>query len=282
MLSIMILAMVICCAILGISMKGYYGYLTEENNQEILEKEKEELRKKEEQEIQYRLKKDEQERQDRLYREEQERQYRLKKDEQERQDRLDREEQERQDRLFKEDKDWNRKLQLEKTLLQNKAKTEEQRDLYNETHLTHTISFEDLMDNINFLISRVWTHEEHFYLKANDIVVPKIEEESIKFGGLVLSHMSPELRKQALLYYSFDGLLYYIHGVFNDLIWKYATERNELQGLYKYLYSSNRDQLKKDMAQVREDAKTERSKGNGKKKYKDFEEMFNSTKNDFY
>ena len=50
MLSIMILAMVICCAILGISMKGYYGYLTEENNQEILEKEKEELRKKEEQE----------------------------------------------------------------------------------------------------------------------------------------------------------------------------------------------------------------------------------------
>ena len=264
MLSIMILSIVICCAILGISLKGYYGYLTEENNQEILEKEKEELRKKEEQE-----------RLDRLNREEQERQ-----------DRLAREEQERQDRLDKEEREWTRKLQFKDIEIKERVEKEEYRDKYNETHLVNTISFEDLMDNINFLISRVWTHEEHYYLKANDIVVPKIEEESIKFGGLVLSHMSPELRKQALLYYSFDGLLYYIHGVFNDLIWKYATERNELQGIYKYLYSNNRTQLKNDLAQVREDAKNERLKGNekGKKKplYKNFEEMLNSTRNDFY
>ena len=71
MLSIMILSIVICCAILGISMKGYYKYLTEEQNQEILKKEKEELRQKEEQEKQDRLKKEEQERQDRLDKEEQ-------------------------------------------------------------------------------------------------------------------------------------------------------------------------------------------------------------------
>jgi hypothetical protein len=275
MLSIMILSIVICCAILGISLKGYYGYLTEENNQEILEKEKEELRKKEEQE-----------RLDRLNREEQERQDRLAREEQERLDRLNREEQERQDRLDKEERDWTRKLQFKDIEIKERVEKEEYRDKYNETHLVNTISFEDLMDNINFLISRVWTHEEHYYLKANDIVVPKIEEESIKFGGMVLQHMSPELRKQALLYYSFDGLLYYIHGVFNDLIWKYATERNELQGLYKYIYSNNRTQLKKDLAQVREDAKNERLKGNekGKKKplYKDFEEMLNSTRNDFY
>ena len=65
MLSIMILSIVICCAILGICIKGYFNYLTEENNQELLEKEKDELRKKEERERQDRLEKEEKERQKR-------------------------------------------------------------------------------------------------------------------------------------------------------------------------------------------------------------------------
>ena len=274
MLSIMILSIVICCAILGISMKGYYKYLTEEQNQEILKKEKEELRQKEEQE-----------RQDRLAKEEQERQDRLDKEEQERQDRLDKEEQERQDRLDKEERDWSRQLQLEEIHITERAKNEEYKNKYNETHLTKTISFDELMDSINFIIARVWSHEEHYYLKANDIVIPKIEEESIKFGGIVLNNMSPELRKQALLYYSFDGLLYYIHSTFNDFIWKYAMERNELQGVYQYLYSNNRAQLKKDIAEARENSKSERSKSDGKKKakYANFEEYFNDTQNnEFY
>ena len=259
MLSIMILSIVICCAVLGISIKGYYSYLTEEHNQEILKKEKEELRQKEEQE----------------------RQDRLAKEEQERQDRLDKEEQERQYRLDKEERDWSRQLQLEEIHIQDRIKREEYRDAYNETHFTNTISFDELMTNINFVISSVWSHEEHYYLKANDIVVPKIEEETTKFGVMVLNHMSPELRKQALLYYSFDGLLYYIHGVFNDLIWKYATDRNELQGIYKYIYSNNREQLKKDIAELRENSKAERSNNNGKgkAKYKNFEELFNSFEN---
>ena len=252
MLSIMILSIVICCAILGISMKGYYKYLTEEQNQEILKKEKEELRQKEEQE---------------------------------RQDRLAKEEQERQDRLDKEERDWSRQLQLEEIHITERAKNEEYKNKYNETHLTKTISFDELMDSINFIIARVWSHEEHYYLKANDIVIPKIEEESIKFGGMVLNHMSPELRKQALLYYSFDGLLYYIHSTFNDFIWEYAMERNELQGVYQYLYSNNRAQLKKDIAEARENSKSERSKSDGKKKakYANFEEYFNDTQNnEFY
>ncbi len=252
LLAIMILSIVACCAILGISIKGYFTYLTKEHNQELLEKEKEELRQKEEQE-----------RLDRLDREEKERQYRLKKEEQERLDRLDREEKERQYRLDKEERDWIRKVQFEEMQKKERIDLQHYKDNYNETHIVKTISFGELTDALNFLITRVWTHEEHYYLKANDIVVPRIEEETIKFGVLVLSHMSHELRQQALLYYSMDGLLYYIHGVFNDLIWKYATDRNELQGLYKYLYSNNRSQLKKDLAKVREEAKTERLKNNG-------------------
>ena len=248
LLTIMILSIVICCGILGMSVKGYYTYLTKEHNQELLEKEKEELRKKEEQE---------------------------------RQDRLDREEKERQYRLDKEERDWNRKIEFENMQKDERIDLQHYKDGYNETHLVKTMSFGELNDALNFLISRVWTHEEHFYLKANDIVVPKIEQETIKFGVLVLSHMSHELRQQALLYYSMDGLLYYIHGVFNDLIWKYATERNELQGLYKYLYSNNRSQLKKDLAKVREEAKTERLKNNGNL-FSDFNDLKKNDNNGFY
>ena len=247
LLAIMILSIVICCGILGISIRGYFTYLTKEHNQELLEKEKEELRKKEEQE---------------------------------RQDRLDREEKERQYILDKEERDWNRKIQFENMQKDERIDLQHYKDTYNETHIVKTMSFGELNDALNFLISRVWTHEEHFYLKANDIVVPKIEEETIKFGVLVLSHMSHELRQQALLYYSMDGLLYYIHGVFNDLIWKYAAERNELQGLYKYLYSNNRSQLKKDLAKVREEAKTERLKNNGNL-FNDFNDLKKNDNNGF-
>ena len=269
MLSIMILSIVICCAILGICIKGYFNYLTEENNQELLEKEKDELRKKEERE-----------RQDRLEKEEKERQYRLQKEEQERQDRLD-----------KEEREWNRKVEFEAMQMNERKKMQDHRDYFNQTHLNKTLSFEEVTDYINFLISRVWSHEEHYYLKANDIVVPKIEEESVKFGGLVLSHMSPELKAQVMIYYSFDGLLYYIHGVFNDFIWKYAMERNQLQGVYQYLYSQQRDQLKKDLGVVRENAKNGKfdniNNKEKKPKYKNFEEYFKAQEqeqeqDDFY
>ena len=154
LLAIMILAIVACCAILGISIKGYFAYLTKEHNQELLEKEKEELRQKEEQE-----------RQDRLDREEKERQYRLKKEEQERLDRLDKEEKERQYRLEKEERDWIRKVQFEEMQKKERIDLQHYKDNYNETHIVKTISFEELIDALNFLITRVWTHEEHFYLK---------------------------------------------------------------------------------------------------------------------
>ena len=277
MLSIMILSIVICCAVLGICMKGYFNYLTEEHNQEILKKEKEELRQKEEKE-----------RQDRLDKEEKERQDRLQKEEQERQDRLDKEEQERQDRLDKEERDWNRKVEFEAIQQNERKKMEDDGRYYNQTHLNKTLSFEELTDYLNFLISRVWSHEEHYYLKANDIVVPKIEEESIKFGGLVLSHMSPELKAQAMVYYTFDGLLYYIHGVFNDFIWKYTMERNQLQGVYQYLYSQQRGQLLKELDKRRENAKNGifNNDDNKEKKFANFEEYFKAqeaqNENNFY
>ena len=188
----------------------------------------------------------------------------IKEEERERKERLEREEREREFKNMLVEKDNFYSLKKEQLAKEERVDLKEYTDTFRITHIEKPLTFDEMMNAVNLLISRVWSHEEHFYLKANDITIPKIEEETKKFTALVLNNMSRELMRHCLLYLSIDGLKYYIEATFNDFIWKYATDRNELQGLYKLLYSNNREQLKRELAQMRKDVKTDRLKKYGK------------------
>ena len=269
---LLLLTLVILCGInMSRALKSYNGYKEDIFNKNMCElkiKEEERERKerleREERERKFMLEKEERERKERLEREERERNFMLEKEEKERKERLEREEKEREfkEKLFEKDNFYS--LKKEELAKGERVNLKEYTDNFRLSHIEKPLTFDEVMNTINILISRVWSHEEHFYLKANDITIPKIEEETQKFTVLVLTSMSKELQRHCLLYLSLEGLTYYIKATFNDFIWKYATDRNELQGLYKLLYSNNREQLKRELAQMRKDVKTDRLKKYGK------------------
>ena len=237
MLELVLLSIIFLCGIFLIgNMKSYNKY-----NQNIAFERMEELKVKE-----------------RLEREERERKYMLEREERERKERLEREEREENLKLRMQTINFEQEMAKEEYLKNDRIDKASYDEACKKEYLDKQLTFNELIEAINFIIARVWSHEEHYYLKAKDIVTPKISEESVRFHDMVLVHMSPELRRQAMLYFSDIGLHYYLETIFNDLIWDYTMDRNDLQGIYKYIYGNNREKLKKDLAKIREEAKGEK------------------------
>ena len=65
------------------------------------------------------------------------------------------------------------------------------------------------------------------------------------------------------MYYTATGLAHIIGRAFQDLLWEYMVDRSGLQGIYQYIYGENREQLKRDLEEMRNKRKTPRNNNYG-------------------
>lgn len=125
------------------------------------------------------------------------------------------------------------------------------------------LSYKELMEILNFTVLNTWKYNLTYYFKLHDVVYPKYEEEVRRMSREVCRSLSPEIQQQLYMYFTATGLAHIIGRAFQDLLWEYMVDRSGLQGIYQYIYGENREQLKRDLEEMRNKRKGPRNNNYG-------------------